>query len=401
MRVLTFTTLFPNREFPRHGLFVLQRTAELARRCEVEVIAPIPLAPPLPLVARARRLSRVPREETIRGLRVAHPRYWSLPGTWAAFKPASIHRASRPAVRRILARGPVDLVDAHYAHPDAAAAARVARDHGLPLVVTLRGSDIHRDLGRSALRERIRATLESAAAIVAVAQPLADAVLRLGVPEAKVSVIDNGVDGRAFAPGKSAPARRELGISEEGPWILSVGSLVPVKGQDLLLDAMASLAGSARLLLVGEGPELGRLRMRAARLGLADRVHFAGGVPHERLPLYYRAADLFCLPSRNEGCPNVVLEALASGCPVVAAAVGQVPNLVEEGRSGLLVPPEDASALAGALGRMLAHPTDRAAARASVEGRTWATVADRVADLFEEVLGRAGRTSTRRTPACG
>lgn len=400
MRILTFTTLFPNRSYPERGVFIRERMHRVASLADVEVVAPVPAAVPLPGVARAGRLASVPREEEIAGLRVHHPRYLSVPGEWPRLKPRSIARGARATVDRLHARAPFDLVDAHFAHPDGAAAARVAERLGRPFVLTLRGSDIHRDLDRPRLRPLILDTVGRAAAVIAVAESLAAPLRAAGVDEEKIHVIPNGIDTARFAPRDRGAARAEIAAGFDGPLLLAVGALLPVKGFDLLLDAFPALPGDTRLWIVGDGPMREALEAQAARNRIADRVRFVGAVPHDTLPAFYAAADGFVLSSRNEGCPNVLLEALASGCPAAAARVGHVPELIEEGVNGLLAPAGDATALSAALRGLLDSQHDRARIRASVEDLTWERVARRVRDVFSKALRNAGTPVAERTSAC-
>jgi glycosyltransferase involved in cell wall biosynthesis len=145
-------------------------------------------------------------------------------------------------------------------------------------------------------------------------------------------------------------ARARLGVAAEAYLVVGFGRLVPIKGFDLLVEALPSLrAGvpSARLLLVGDGPERATLEQRAAALGVADRLHVTGVVADVVTPL--AAADVLAAPSRNEGMGRALVEAMALGVPVVGAAVGGIPAVVVDGECGRLVPPEDPAALARAL----------------------------------------------------
>jgi glycosyltransferase involved in cell wall biosynthesis len=392
MRVLTFTTLFPNGVQSTRGLFVKMRMERVAAHCDIEVVAP---------VARRPALRAVSRTETVGAVDVHHPRFWSPPGEWARLKPALIARGAWPVVRRLHERAPFDLVDAHFAHPDAAAAAIIARRLGLPLVVTVRGSDIHRDLARPGHRALILRTLGQAAAVIAVAQPLADALREAGIPAERIEMIENGVDASHFAGVDRDAARRDLGLADDRRLLLSVGNLQPVKGHDVLLDAFALLGEDTELGIVGGGPRRAALEQQAERLGVSGRVRFLGRLAHEDLPRLYAAADVFCLPSRNEGCPNVVLEALAAGCPVAATRVGHVPYLVRDGENGRTAPSEDAPALADALQALLSKPLPRDSVRASVSGLTWERAAERVFRVFERSLDRTPTNTNMRIPQCG
>jgi glycosyltransferase involved in cell wall biosynthesis len=200
--------------------------------------------------------------------------------------------------------------------------------------------------------------------VVAVSQDMAAALRRrLRVP---VALIPNGVPLPDGDPGGALPergaVRAALGLDAADVVLGTAGRLVPVKGLDTLLAAMGevvAVAPRARLVILGDGPLMSALRGRASALGLDGRVRFAGHVPDVRP--YLRAMDVFVLPSYAEGLPMALLEAMAAALPVVATAVGGVPEVVRDGGEGLLVPPGAPAALAGALLRLVADPDSRAA----------------------------------------
>lgn len=173
----------------------------------------------------------------------------------------------------------------------------------------------------------------------------------------KLRVVHCGIDVGAFEPPEGAAA--------DGPGeILTVGRVVPVKGQSLLVEALPELARrgvDARLTIVGDGPQLPELRELARRLGVEERVSFAGAVGQDEIRRHYERADVFALPSFAEGLPVVLIEAMATGLPVVASRITGVPELVEEGVSGELVIPGRADELADALERVLSAPAERRA----------------------------------------
>jgi teichuronic acid biosynthesis glycosyltransferase TuaC len=177
------------------------------------------------------------------------------------------------------------------------------------------------------------------------------------VPEARLAVVHNGVDRERFAPRDRDEARRRLGLPVEGDLLLFVGHLAEHKGaRDLIAAAerLAALRPSARVMMVGDGPLAGEARAASARSG--GRLIVAGHVPHAAVAEHLAAADLLCLPSWDEGLPNVVREAHASGRRVVATAVGGIPEAVHAPELGRLVPPRDPDALAAALAETLGEP---------------------------------------------
>jgi len=390
VRVLTFTTLYPNRRDPVRAIFVHERMRRVARLCDIEVVAPVVCG----------RSAGIPATEELDGVSVRHPRYLALPGRWPRLKPVAIAAGSWQTVRPLHARAPFDLVDTHFAHPDAAAALRVANRLGLPLVVTLRGSDIHRDLRDTRLRPRIVETCRRAAAIITVASRLAEAVVEAGIDPSLIHRIPNGVDSELFTWQERASARKAAGVDSATPLLLAVGQLLPVKGFDVLLDAFANLAASCRLRIAGEGPQRGALEKRARQLHIQDRIRFLGLVPHVQLAREYAAADVFCLSSRNEGCPNAVLEALAAGCPVAAVAVGEVPHLIEAGVNGALCAPQNPKSLCAAIERLLKAHIERDAVRRTVADRTWQGVAARVMEVFTSVVASTDTRMDRGISRC-
>ncbi len=210
----------------------------------------------------------------------------------------------------------------------------------------------------------------------------------------RVIAIENGIDGGPFAHAPDVgEARRSLGLSETVPVIGAVSRFQPEKGIDLLIEALPRVIEAvpgACCVLAGYGDEEALLRGRARELGLEDRVRFLGS--RRDIPVILAAMDVFFLPSRREGLPMALLEALAAGRPIVAARVGGIPGVLEEGRTGTLVPPESPSDLADGIIALLADPARRRdyaeAGRRLFQGRFSAeAMTSRYEALYEEALG--------------
>jgi glycosyltransferase involved in cell wall biosynthesis len=205
-----------------------------------------------------------------------------------------------------------------------------------------------------ARRRRTEEALRSADGVIAVSHELADRVVQMGADPERVFVNHDGVDTSLFCPGSKDDARRRLGLDPSTKRLLFIGNLVDVKGVDVLLIACCQLRRAKyafELDIVGQGPLRQSLEAQARRLGV-DHVHFRGALPQNELPDWYRAADVFVLPSRSEGVPNVILEAMACHTPVVATRVGGIPEIAAP-EVCTLVPPDDATALANALAHAL------------------------------------------------
>jgi glycosyltransferase involved in cell wall biosynthesis len=365
MRILVITNLYPNPYFPHRGMFNWQPIQTLAAEHPVEVIAPISWIEE----RRARRggANRMPRGRTLTtgGFRVHHPSYVYPPKMLRRWYGHFFRRSIRPTFKRVVAEFQPEVVYASWAYPDGWAAVDLAQEAGLPAVVKVHGSDILTLDQFPARRARTREALARADAVLAVSQDLAGHVVALGADPSRVHVIYCGINVHLFSPGDRGEARRRLGLADKGPILLFVGNLVPVKGLPVLIEACSllvqrGLAFSA--YLIGEGPERPALQNHIDRRGLGERVRLVGPWPLQALPDWYRAADLFVLPSHSEGVPNVLLEAAACGTPFVASRVGGIPEIARFGTAEL-VPPGDAPQLAQAIAKQMTRSAGEAQAR--------------------------------------
>lgn len=390
IRLLTFSTLYPNPAQPNHGVFVENRLRHLVATGEAAstVLAPVPWFP-----GRTPGRDAIPATETRHGLAVHHPRFLALPGLGMATNPVLLYRAARAALAHLLARGlAIDLIDGHYLFPDGVAAVWLAREFGLPVVLTARGSDTSQ-LPHYRLPGRlIREAIARADALIAVSAALAGGLAALGAPAEKITVLRNGIDLDLFRPVADRDGARDaLGFT--GPTLLSVGHLIERKRHHLAIEALRYLS-EYRLLIVGEGPERAALEARATAWGVADRVRFAGAVPHRELPRYYTAADVMVLASSREGWANVLLESMACGTPVVATDAWGSREAVAAPEAGIVVEEATAEAIAAAVLRLARERPDRAATVRYAAGFSWdATSAGQLA-LFRRVLA-ARRTGDK------
>jgi teichuronic acid biosynthesis glycosyltransferase TuaC len=395
MKILTFTTLFPNAEQPDHGIFVENRLRHLlaSQRVAGRVIAPIPWFPGSGKGAgRYSRFARAPRSEIRHGIAIDHPRFVSLPKIGMHLAPFLLYWGARRAVRRLLAEGfAFDLIDAHYFYPDGIAAALLAREFGKPVVITARGTDINLIAEYRLPRRMILWAARQAGGVVTVCAALKTRLVELGADAAGIRVLRNGVDLDRFRPRDRAGARQAYGVDGAAPVLLSVGHLIPRKGHELVIEALARLP-DARLLIAGDGLERGALEQLARQLGVAARVRFLGRVAHEALAELYSAADVLVLASSREGWANVLLESMACGTPVVASNVWGTPEVVADTAAGRLVAERSGAAFATAVTRLLASPPARAATRRYAESFGWEATSEGQLALFHAILARPQRT---------
>jgi glycosyltransferase involved in cell wall biosynthesis len=268
------------------------------------------------------------------------------------------------------------------------------------VVLTALGSDVNVLLDDRRARAQIIAALHRADAITTKSAQLRSRIIAVGIRAELVTATVNGVDSGCFVIRDQDASARALGIPVAERRLLFVGKLARIKGLPSLLKAFASIAAEDRTLalyIVGDGCDRSQNEEIARERGIEDRVRFVGAQHPTRIPLWLGAADLLCLPSVDEGCPNVVLEALASGRPVVASAVGGVPDLVTSS-SGLLVPAGDEAALAAALRCALRRQWDASTIRSHVLRRTWADAAEGYHAVYGRVI-RARRPSAAASGA--
>jgi glycosyltransferase involved in cell wall biosynthesis len=264
---------------------------------------------------------------------------------------------------------------------------------GRPVLTSLRGEDISRAKKPGFPRWTLKLAIALSRTIVAVSTDMAKQ-LRDDFPAAarKIVVVENGVDDAFLA----ACNTRRNRLLHPLPVLVCAGNLIPRKGHSVLLRALAQCADFAwRVKLAGEGPEHAELARLATELGLADRIEFSGELPPDAMPAFLANADLFILPSFSEGRSNALVEAMASGLPVVASDIDGVRELVEDGRTGRLFPPGDERVLASVLRSLLRDASTLSefgnAAHAEICRRqlTWAGAADKYAVLYRQMLERS------------
>jgi glycosyltransferase involved in cell wall biosynthesis len=332
-------------------------------------------------------MAAVPEQEVIDGLQTFHPRYLVTPKVGMSFYGNWMARGAFETVRRLHAERPFDLIDAHYVYPDGYAAALLGERLNIPVFITARGTDINLFSQMPLIRSKIVKALNGAAGIIAVSEALKNRMVELGISAEKIVVIRNGIDREIFRPRERDEARRQIGFDPEDRILLTVSALVSVKGIDRLIDAMNLLTRSGRedrlkLFIIGKGSERENFQSQISNLKLENCVRLVGAKSQKELADWYSAADLFCLASHREGCPNVVIEALACGLPVVAADVGGVAELIATPSLGRLVSSPTAENFAAEIRAALSTGWKREEIAASGGARSWEKVAAELRHYF-------------------
>lgn len=390
IKTLLFSTLYPSSARPVHGIFVETRLRELLKSglVQTQVVAPVPWFPSThPRFGTWARMAATPAQEFRNGVQVHHPRYLLPPKVGQNIAPYVLAAGALPTIRRLISDGfDFDVIDAHFFYPDGVAASIIARKLGKPFVCTARGSDITLYRQFNTPNRLIRKTLAESSANIGVCTDLVDQMVELGANPAKSHTLRNGVDLLRFQVMDRSEARQQLGLPADGLVLVSVGHLVEVKGHHLVIELLSRLPDHVRLVIVGSGVWLDRLKALALSLGVHDRVTFAGLQPNERLKTYYSAADALVLASSREGWANVLLEAMACGTPVVATRVNGTPEVVASPHAGRLADQRDVLHLQQALEALLANYPTQAQVRAYAELFSWEDTTRLQCELFTSII---------------
>lgn len=394
LNVLALSYLFPNRAQPAYGIFVFNRLKAIQNFCNIKVIAPIQW---YPLIHRVRGVlwgANIPLRDEFGGMEVYHPRFPVIPRYLKWIDAVTYFLAARSVVKNLKIRESFefDLVDVHWTYPDIVAGYILARKYDRRFIVTVRGHEALY-LGENTLRRRmVTYLLRKADFVITLSDELRSLVLNLGIAPEKASVILNGVDLSRFHPLDRDACRQQLDLPTRSKIIISVGRLTEGKGHHELVRIMPDIskAEDVQLYIIGgvnpEDDFSHVLRAMITNLKLKN-VHLIEQVEHEMLPSWYNAADLFCLATKREGCPNVVLEALSCGTPVVVTDVGAVSQMVVRGKNGYLVRFDELTSLGEIIRLSLNQKWNRQEIAANMQNRGWSFCAEQAVDIYRSVLG--------------
>ncbi len=385
-RGVVCTNLYPTLSSPTRGTFNRQQFWHLGRLHELLVL--VPMARRLPCLSHVRREANCHSHGG--GPEVAHFRVWH---------PPLIGRLSNAAVlfltTLVLFAGELRARRPHYilgsfAYPDGVAAALLARWLGVPVFIMVLGSDINVMADGGPRRRQIQWALKHVDGVIAVSRALVDKVTNLGANPSDTLLLYNGIDRGLFRPKDRITSRQSLGLDGARHSLLYVGNLIREKGvMDLVVafDQLAADEPNIDLEIVGVGPAEREIEAFVAARGLKERVHLRGARPHMEIAEWLGASDLLCLPSYAEGVPNVILEALACGRPVVSTRVGGVAEVLSE-RSGRLVEAREPMALARAIREVRSRDWAAEELSQSLVTSDWPENARRLSQFIEARISR-------------
>jgi len=385
MNVLIVTDMFPTMENPVFGVFIFELLKALTFKNRVVVIHPQLWNP----MNRNFGTGKSDLHCRVNGIEVFKPKLFVLPkGDRLFFRSTVSFFTMLPFVIKLKRRFCFDIIHAHMACPAGFVSILLGIIFRKPVIITVHGSDIHTLPKYFFLKRLILFTIKRAHTIVAVSQSLKDLILKMGSFHNKVFVIHNGVRHDIFFPMDKIKTRTSLNFSVDRKIILFIGSLTQIKGIDILLRAFANMSekNHSDLVIIGKGELDYQLKALAKKLRIESRIHFMGSRKHDEIPLWLNACDVFCLPSRNEGFPTVIVEALACGRPVVATRVGGIPEAITNDTLGILVEPNNTEKLAATLNKALEKEWDYQAIAEYGKRFSWNTIAEEYTELYKNVV---------------
>jgi glycosyltransferase involved in cell wall biosynthesis len=389
-KILAISYLFPNCNQPNHGIFVLNRLKAMSKYADITVINPIADSPLHKKISKFSHLESIPELESIAGINVYHPRYFSIPGHLKSIEVLTYRRAVQKVLDEI--GYDFDLIDLHWTFPDLPCGNWLSKKINKPFNVTLRGMEAFH-IQDSGLRKNIVAHyLKKADKVISLSEEMAHKADELANTASKTLVIRNGVDTDKFYYLDQKECREKLILPLDKKIILGVGALIHRKGFDLVIKGLKQIITRRGLentkfyILGAQGPE-GDYRKELNQFidqhKLQKHVVFVGAVPNSELITWYNAADAFCLSSRGEGSPNVLTEALACGTPAVATNVGSVPEIMtSEVDLGYCVENEDQQMITAKLIQLLQQPHNRKQQATNFNKYTWNWCAKEVMKHF-------------------
>lgn len=344
-RLVVFSTLFPSAGQPHAGVFVRERMFRVGKHLPLIVVAPIAWFPGQSFIRKFKPHFRVeaPFKEVQQGIIVYHPRFFSIPGIFKWLDGYFLALSTYSLMQRLKREFDFTIIDSHFAYPDGFAATRLGKWLSAPVTITLRGTEIRHSMSKT-IRPFLTNALQTATKVFSVSNSLKQQMIALGIEKEKITVVGNGVDTEKFYPLEKQTMREKLGLKESEKILITIGGLVERKGFHRVLEVMPALIKQfpgLKYLVVGgpsaEGDWTEKLKNMVIELKLQNNVIFLGSLPPVQLKEVLSAADVFVLPTRNEGWANVILEAMACGIPVIATDVGGNSEVISNEDIGSIV----------------------------------------------------------------
>ena len=398
MRVLLVTNLFPTPVDPERGIFTYQLVKALSKYCEVTVLCPLPWFPKFKIFKFLKKwhpFSLIPDKYLFDNITIHSPKYVMIPKISESSQAKLMSRKLNHFISKLHEYDNYDVINSHWLYPDSVAVDSISEKLNIPHVATGLGCDVNQDIFDINKREAILGMLDHAKQVTVVSSDLKRVLIKESISEHKVTVIQNGVDIKLFNLQDKVACRKLLSLPLEDRIILYVGRLSEEKNISKLIDAFSKIRNNEsifnyKLYIVGDGPLENQLKIQVSELKLEESIIFTGKVEHTSISSWMGSCDYFCLPSVREGCPNVVLEALGSGCPVIASNVGGIPDMVDDG-CGLLFNPVDSNNIYEIFNKAFNTNWDNHKIANSVRSRTWDNAAKHYLDVYKAAINSQTR----------
>lgn len=395
-RIVVLSTLFPSPAQPNAGVFIRERMFRVGQKFPIVVVAPVPWFPFQGVLRHFRAHFRpdAPVFENMMGVKVFRPRFISFPGLFKFMDGFFMALGSLSIMRQLKKTFNFNVIDAHFGYPDGYAATLLGNWLKVPVTITMRGTEVPH--AREKLRRKFLVkALQSATRLFAVSSSLKQHAVNLGVNEQKVLVVGNGIDLKKFYPIEKTQARKQITIEDSSKVLLTIGALVERKGFHRVLEILPRLTKKypkILYLIVGgpsaEGDWTQHLQQQVEEMNLGNNVRFLGPRPPDELKNILSAADVFVLPTSNEGWANVILEAMACGLPVVTTDVGGNSEVVCRPELGTIVPFGDSEKLFDAVDQALTRNWNRQLILEYAQANSWDTRVGLLAEQFEKIVNR-------------
>lgn len=404
MHIIWLTPEFPSNKENTKGVYIFRTVTELSKYYRITVVSLYPAAPPIfEMLRYPKDWKRIHSdwkknyneiENTTSpnaALKIIYLRYFRLPrsyfhnieGWFAYFQ-------LKKQLPQLLKKD--SILHANWIFPAGTLAKIISKKYKVPFLISLLGSDINRLVEGTVFWKSARRLLLNANKVTAVTNELFEACTQKNIiikPENKIQ-IDNIYESEIFKIFDKNEIRNELSINQSEKIIFFAGGLVPVKNVDVLINAFENIYkkfSNIKLLIAGNGSEEGLLKRLVQTKSLNDKIKFVGNLNTGNLVKYYNAADVFCLPSKNEGLPNVIVESFFCGTPVVASRVGGIPTIVQNELNGFLAEPNSIDDLALNLEKGLLFNWNREEIRKSISNLMPEKVLIKYKNLYESMIG--------------
>ena len=356
MKIIWITPEFPSSKNNIKGIYIYRTVKELAKYYKIYVICLYPALPPLLEMLKYWRdwksiyhdwKYNYPKNsiapEEFKNDQIIFLRYYRLPrGIFQHIEGRFVYFQSRKYLSRILDKH--SIIHANWIFPAGSMANIISKKYNIPFLVSLLGSDVNRLIEGTKFWKAAKQLLEQANKITAVTNDLFEKCKEkhINIENKKKELIDNIYETDKFILKDKNKTRKLLGINPDVKMIFYAGGLIPLKNVNILIEAVFNILKSGtdvNLYIAGSGPDEGILKRLVINREIGDKVFFLGPLQTDQMINYYNCADIFSLQSKSEGLPNVIVESFFCGTPIVATAVGGIPEIVKEGINGFLVIP--------------------------------------------------------------